>query len=68
MIKIYVSCPKHPTYTGKRKPRVNCSTCHDMFHIRWRASTVEQRRPQNSDRCAGIILQDNGTIKVGVLE
>ena len=29
-------CPKHPRYTGTRRPRVRCAACHRYYKAVWK--------------------------------
>jgi hypothetical protein len=46
-------CTKHPTYTGKRKPTIDCCACKDL----WRLLKSQVKTTYFAEYCDGTKLR-----------
>ena len=50
-------CPKHPKYLSLRKPRADCSHCHEMYAAELKAREAAEEKERNKSKNANYYLE-----------
>ena len=50
-------CPKHPKYLAIRKPKADCSHCHEMYAAELKAKEAAEEKDRNKSKNANNYLE-----------